>query len=509
MHYFKLAEENYKRSHFYKSLEFYEASLRKDPLSTEQKIYVCEQIQKINRALKKKDSVDVLELLSDNYFETGVYDKSSEINEKLFKKTEDTFYLERLFKSRMRSGEVYEAKKCGSTILERFCKEKRPDSIVTFVNQNKNMFSESEACYWTIYAHILAGNVKGVEDILKNSEQEENERQEICLTLFSLTSHSTTYWQSSKEIRTFMWDMIVNGPRLLISKKRIVKLLQDVWLSETIDHDILTETSSIIERYHLLIVGRALAQFSGDLERIDYYSDRLPLSVLRDEEHDLGEDLFQGIGENEGVALERKIAFLVETGKNADALKVAYRLIRQDPKNLVANDLINHLRNKEKDEVSQFFVSLYENEPNDSVSNSIRDFKTMVNHFDSSYILNNYEDIVISFNFLKLPEVSLHILKKLDWTSLSEHEYINAKFLNVETLLKTENYFGARDLAEDVLAEVPLIKNEKVTFLYLRAESNFGLGYFRQALRGYLDVKKLSPGYRLTNERIRQIEANK
>jgi len=478
-------------------------------LSTEQKIHVSEQIQKINKSLKKKDSIEILELLSDSYFETGVYDKSAEINESLFSKTEDTYYLERVFKARIKSGEVYEAKKCSSIILERLCKEKKPDSIIIFISDNTDMFSDSESRYWEIYAQILAGNISGIVEILKVIQAVEEEEEEVCLTLLSLTSHSTTYWQSSKEIRTFLWKVISSNLRLSLSRKRVVKLIQDVWLNESIDHDILSETLNIVEKYDLLIVGRAIAQFSGDLEKIDFYSDRLPLSLLRDEEHDLGEDLFQADGGDEGRALERKIVFLIETGKNADALKVAYRLIKQDPKSKIANELIKGLGGKGLRDDGPDLKSLVEVAPGDDLEGSIQDFKVMVNHFDPSYISKNYEDIIISFNFLKLPEVSLHILSKLIWSNLPENEYINAKFLNVDTLLAAGDYFKAKDLTEDVLAETPLVKSEKVTFLYLRAEANFSLGYFSQALRGYLDVKKLSPGYRLTDERIRQIEANK
>ncbi|MCR9205611.1 MAG: hypothetical protein NXH75_13590, partial [Halobacteriovoraceae bacterium] len=120
----------------------------------------------------------------------------------------------------------------------------------------------------------------------------------------------------------------------------------------------------------------------------------------------------------------------------------------------------------------------------------------------------NFEDMIIGFNLLNLYRVSIEIAKKVDTKKLNERELVNYNYLLVETHFLNGDFYKMRDVCEDTLAGLPLIQEEKITFLYLRAEAYYFLGFHKHSLAIYKSLARLHPNYRLTEQRISKIEAD-
>ena len=116
--------------------------------------------------------------------------------------------------------------------------------------------------------------------------------------------------------------------------------------------------------------------------------------------------------------------------------------------------------------------------------------------------------MVIDFNLVNLPKVALEIIKKVNAEDLSDRAKVNLRYLEIETSIVAGEFYKARDLAEDTLATVPLVSDERVAVSYLRAESYFQLGNYDYAYKLFKSLSEKNPNYRLTEQRILRIEEN-
>ena len=136
-------------------------------------------------------------------------------------------------------------------------------------------------------------------------------------------------------------------------------------------------------------------------------------------------------------------------------------------------------------------------------------FISMIKFYSRDSIQKDFEDMVIGFNLLNLTKVSIELFKRVDVESLNEKEAINYYYLKIETLLKAGEYYRARDLSEDILFSRPLVNEEQTTFSYLRAESYYFLNQFKIAKALFQEIREREDNYRLTEERITEIEKDK
>lgn len=478
------------------------------------KLQCCEKIEKINEILERPTDESTLEFLASNYFELENFQKAYDFYHKLFSETKDDKFLKLQYISLKNSGDVSKSVELARDYLSFLIKSKLPDSGLSFLNELLSFLKPEEVSFWKLRIFVISGNASElVKDVSNWKNYSAETRKELGELLFDLTNHNSKFWHNSKELTSAMWELLKDKEfHIITPKKRIVKLMIDFWLTQKKEHDLLTDTMELAEKYNLSVIGHEIAKYSGDTDKIDYFIDLMPREAFMDESYDFGDDLFDSSETDKAKAIERDIQFLVKSGRKAEAIKLAFELEKLDP----ANPLISQIIDKEPlggradaKKVSNLFqelqryTTLHEEE-----KNPVSEYVSLVKHYDDDYIQENYEDMMIGFNLLNLYPVSLAIAKRVKTTDLTQRDLVNFNYLLVETHFLNGDYYKMRDLSEDTLAELPLLPDEKVAFLYLRGEAYFFLENFSHSLAIFKSLAKLHPNYRLTEQRIRSIETN-
>lgn len=515
MKFFEQAQENFRRSNFFKSLELFELSLKNEPLSREMKLQCCEKIEKINEILERPTDDQLLEFLAVNYFELENFQKAFSFYEKLFEDTRDEKFLRLQYTSLKNSGDVSRSIEIARDYLSFLTSSKLPNSALGFLNELLDSLKPEEVSLWKLRIFIISGDIKSlVEDVKKWKTYKSSIRKDLAELLFELTNHNSKYWHSSKELTKCMWEFLKDNEFTLVTpRKRIIKLMLDYWLIQQKDPDLLTDTLNLSEKYNCTVVGHEIAKYSGDTEKIDYFIDLMPREAFMEDSFDFGDDLF---GESEIDAakkIERDIQFLVKSGRKAEAIKLAFELERLDPDNPLVQEVIERDStsgsSSDSKKISELFHELQKyTSLREEIVDPYSEYLSLVKHYEDDYIQENYEDMIVGFNLLNLFPVSLEIAKKVDKSQMNERESVNFNYLLIETHFLNGDYYKMRDICEDTLAELPLVKEERVAFLYLRAEAYYFLGFKEHSLAIYKSLAKLHPNYRLTEQRIRTIEAN-
>lgn len=516
MKYFEQAQENLKRSNFFKALELFQISLKEDALSDELKVFCCEKIEKINRILSKETTAELLLFLAHHYFDLGHFQKSQEFYGKLFLETREISFLKKQFESLRSSGDVAGSIRKSNDYLELLYKRRLSDEIILFINENRTLFKPSEISSWTLRACILSGNIVGLEEELESwSEFKNDEREGLCQDLLELTGHDAKYWHSSKKILAYLWDIIRDdGFNLILSRKRVIKLVLDNWLTSEKDQELLRQTITVAEKYKLPIVGHNIAKYVGDIELGEKFLGQMPRSAFQTNDFDFGEDLFnEETSEGEERKLERDIRFLLKTGKKADVLKLTYKLEKINPSHPLVMELIGEEKGSSpkiaKVKVEELLKEIDRYTPDTGSDKDVTEsFIGIVKHYDYEFVQENYEDMIIGFNLINLPKVALEVIKKVDKKRLADRALVNLRYLEIETNLTAGNFYTARDLSEDTLASVPLVDEERISISYLRAESYYQLGNLNYAKQLFKSIAKKTPNYRLTGQRILRLEEN-
>lgn len=515
MKFFEQANENLKRSNFYKALELFELSLKEDALSDDLRVFCCEKIEKINEILGKHATAENLLFLAQHYFDLKVFEKSESFFGKLFKETNNVFFLKKQFESLLLSGNIAEALKKANLLLDELTKRRLSNEVILFINENESLFDQLDIRAWKLRAHVLSGNIAALESEL---EEWQGLGAEISFELYQqaldLTAHDAKYWHSSLKISKSFWDKIANEDKsFVITKKCLIKLILDYWLTHTPDQEILRETLKIADQYTLPIVAHEIAKYVGDQDQIDKYLAMMPRSAMGVDSFDFGDDLFAENEVKASVKLERDIKFLLKSGNNAEALKLVYQLEKINPDHELVIKLIN--QNEEGPELGseERYRSLITEIEKYSQQGIVEEtpenqFLSLVKHYDDQLIKESYEDMIVGFNLINIPNVALEIIKKVNREDLTEREVINLDYLRIETLIAAQRFYEARDSVEDVLAETPLLKDERLAFQYLRAESYWQLGKIQIAKKLFGDISIKYPNYRLTNQRLNAIEKN-
>jgi tetratricopeptide (TPR) repeat protein len=120
-------------------------------------------------------------------------------------------------------------------------------------------------------------------------------------------------------------------------------------------------------------------------------------------------------------------------------------------------------------------------------------------------------EMAIAFRFLGMDEVVVYLCDRLSvlHNDISElKDRASLVFLGIESLLNLEDYHTAQQKIELFIADEPIYGDEKLAFIYLKAEVNFLMGKKSEALKYFQDVYKINPHYRFVRQRLKLLEAN-
>ncbi len=516
MKFFEQAQLNFKRSNFFKAIELFELSLREEPLSVEQKIFSCESIQKINISLNRADNRDQLLLLGDSYLDSKNFEKAAAIFRILFDQTAEVYYLEKQFESLVEAGLVEESLKISDEYLFELKHRGLADLILKFLENNNTLLDPEILDRNRLIALVLRGDRSKVnQEVIKWRERPSKERLELAQHLIDLTLHNTKFWHGADHLLQFLWNEVIAAANsLMVTKKWLSKLVMDYWLTNGISQELIEETLQLAKKNELSVLGHELAKFLGQTSLADDFLMMMPREAMAGGEFDFANDLLNQSSEDEVSKLENNIKLLLSTKNKSEALKQAYELEKIDPKHsLVRKLLTNDDKVKSKDDqevLSQLLSEIGKYGKKEEEGPDLEQkISTLVQFYSAQIIQESYEDMVIGFNLLELPSVSLQVLRRVDIKGLDKRDEINFYYLKAETLLKQGDFYRTRDLVEDILYSEPLLKNEKTTFRYLRGEAYYRMGNLSVALSQFKEIKVVEENYRLTEERILKIEKDK
>ena len=510
---FEKAQIAYRKNNFLESAKLFAEAIDNDGLSLDDIIFSCEQVRKINRLLEKDENIDILFKLARAYFDSQNYEQAGQHFFELYQNNPKTYFLELSLQSSLLGGSIENAKRLAQRVLSSFHEKKRPDAIIEFLNQNNKILRSEEIHLWKIRSFIHSGQREELFKVFEEVKESPNFNY-IVQDFVHLTENKGHYWNSHLGIQKVIIEALAEEKSfIIINKKRLVKLIMNYWMEENISHDVLTQTMNLAKKYNLAFIGKFLADYLGDDYLSIDFDQMIPSKLKEDAEVDFGHDLFKEEGE---ISEEDIIVRNIEVLKNLNDLQAI-----RDQLNKLKDINPDHplLIKKEEDSTNNYGEPglIYKNLMEELKSYTVSSNKekqdahllNMASYYDQDYVQHNFEDMVVGLNLINLPKVALDVINMVEKKKLSEREKINLTYLKLETLFVLEEYFKVRDIVDDSINDSPLTENELLSFLYLRAESYYELKDYSGAWRAFKEIQQLKPKYRLTKQRLMEIEKYK
>ncbi len=121
-------------------------------------------------------------------------------------------------------------------------------------------------------------------------------------------------------------------------------------------------------------------------------------------------------------------------------------------------------------------------------------------------LLSRGQDMIIAFELLGMEQVVLNLCERMVGAVKDVKQLASIYFVWAQALSNIGDYFKAIDLVDGVLNKEPLYEEERLAFIYLKAEACLKLKKIKIAKELYLEIKKQNPHYRLVRERLKAIE---
>ena len=169
---------------------------------------------------------------------------------------------------------------------------------------------------------------------------------------------------------------------------------------------------------------------------------------------------------------------------------------------------INSLKKNLLHDLKKYIPENSDNIPNERMRIIKMAVGKSIEMLDDDVLEQLFFDIVIMLNTMEMYEVSLKLMEKSKQLINQDNEKkIDLEYWKIITLMDMNEYHKAIINIDEILNRLPLLDSEKVCFMYLKAESLSHLD-FKQALKIYHLIKKISPNYRQVRKRILDLEQN-
>ena len=136
-------------------------------------------------------------------------------------------------------------------------------------------------------------------------------------------------------------------------------------------------------------------------------------------------------------------------------------------------------------------------------------FTRYLETLDQPTIKKYYEDIVVALFVTGMNEAALFFLEKVKCdptVNSNDMIYVKMEYLKMAILLEINRYSDVIIGVNDVVGKMPLRKNEKVDFLYLKGEALRKTGNKKEALKIFKQIEKDQKNYRMVEARIKELE---
>ncbi|MBL6988447.1 MAG: hypothetical protein ISR65_01640 [Bacteriovoracaceae bacterium] len=309
--------------------------------------------------------------------------------------------------------------------------------------------------------------------------------------------------------------------------------------------------STIKSIYHdkkeLFLNNRKLCLFlEHELEGIDQMQEEELVVDEQNEDYDLATELFREDesefipdedGNEEINKLARDIRFLLRTGNKQKAQSMLKTLKRLDSENTIFYEFkdLDEEEDTQVDQLQEMLDSLNEQSVDTIQQNLLNEISKYATSFDNSvdkeefcrqqnnfikllqlieksFLLEHYGDLIICFLFLGMNHVAKEVLSIVKTESADSNDIkiiLDLEYFNVVILMEENSDFDALISIDQVLSSFPLFDEEKVCFMYFKAEILKKQGKVDQSHEVFKQIEKLAPNYRMTRKRITEVEADK
>lgn len=142
-------------------------------------------------------------------------------------------------------------------------------------------------------------------------------------------------------------------------------------------------------------------------------------------------------------------------------------------------------------------------EPNDDEQNRVLGTLKFITEEE---LRNRGKDMIVAFQLLGMEKVVLTLCEQVIKHTDDVKEKASLFFIQAQALFNSGDYFKAIDLIDELLGKEPLYEDERMAFLYLKAEACLKVKKIKQAREIFGKIKKINPHYRLVRERLNSLE---
>lgn len=250
------------------------------------------------------------------------------------------------------------------------------------------------------------------------------------------------------------------------------------------------------------------------------------MRTIDQSEIDFGTDLFREenrSGYDTGAKkqkLEREIQLLKKAEKNKEADLLIIELSKIDDEHPLVKELnereigdvasrtlkkrngVDEVRDKISHEIARFSQKIRAEETQSNELSLL--YLKNIEYMDEQEFKKNQKDLIMSSFTQGLSKVALSILD--DPRSEISKEGLEYKYFKVIALTNMGQEHEALDTLNEILESMALVPDEKITFLYIKAEVLRSLGKRIEAFKIYREVYKINPHYRLAKYRMSEID---
>lgn len=116
------------------------------------------------------------------------------------------------------------------------------------------------------------------------------------------------------------------------------------------------------------------------------------------------------------------------------------------------------------------------------------------------------QEMIVAFELLGMEQVVLSLCESMMKTLVDVKQRASTFYLWAQALFNTNEFYKTIDLIDEVLHAEPLYGEERLAFLYVKAEACLKLKKIKMAKEIYTEIKKQNPHYRLVGERLKLLE---
>lgn len=115
-------------------------------------------------------------------------------------------------------------------------------------------------------------------------------------------------------------------------------------------------------------------------------------------------------------------------------------------------------------------------------------------------------DMIVAFELLGMEKVVLTLCDQVIQHTEDIKERASIYYIRAQALSNSGDYFKVIDLIDELLANEPFYEEERMAFLYLKAEACLKVKKIKMAREIFGIIKKFNPHYRMVRERLKALE---